>query len=245
MLFLNRQPVPSDAQGWDRVLVFVDGNSTIDVNPAAIDLNEENSYFRSVYIQTEGKWTITGIVGEFIEIESSSGLMEGIGHARIDVTKSASLNEQGYYPCFFDILLSNADGTQVRIPVYITINVPLTVNGNDKTLTITLDSENNYTELLAVVRDREWTLENVDTSKINVSPASGNGQYFPDFTSTLTVTKSLTLATTTATTTFQIVSLYQRVNVIVNIVLTITGEFVDPLPNEEGVTGTENLYLYL
>jgi hypothetical protein len=61
----------------------------------------------------------------------------------------------------------------------------------------------------------------------------------------MTVTKSPNLTTTTATAAFQIVSLYQRVNVVVNITLTITGEFVDPLDGEDGVTGTENLYLYI
>ena len=247
ILFLDRQPVPSDAQGWDRVLVFVDGNNTLAVNPAVIELNEGNNYFQSLIIQSEKQWRIEGVVEGVIDLESSTGQLEGIGIARIDATKTPALTAQGSYSCFFDILLSNADGTQVRVPVSITVNVPLRVNNKNagETLTINLNQANNYTELLTIIRDREWTLENVDMDTVNVSQTSGNGQILPDFTSTLTVTKSPHLMTTTATTTFQVVSLYQRINITVNITLTVTGEFVDPLPDEEGVIGTENLYLYL
>jgi hypothetical protein len=247
MLFLNRQPVPDDAQGWDRVLVFVDGSNSIAVSPPVIELNEENNYFQSLFIQGEGQWSISGVVDEFIQLESSSGQMEGVGSARIDVTKAPSLIAQGGYSCFFLITLADAEETTLTIPVYITVNVPLRVNNKNagETLTINLNQANSYTELLTIVRDREWTVENVDASKISVSPTSGNGAALPDFADILTVTKSPNLTTTTATTTFQVVSLYQRVNVTVNITLTITGEFVDPLFDEEGVTGTDNLYLYL
>jgi hypothetical protein len=247
ILFLNRQPAPEDAQGWDRGLVFVDGNNTITVHPPVIELNEENNYFQSLFIQGEGQWSIFGVVEEFIGLESSSGQMEGVGNARIDVTKATTLTAQGGYSCFFIITLANADSTEARVPVYITVNVPLRVNNKNagETLTINLNKANNYTELLTIIRDREWTTENVDTNIISVSPVSGNGAELPDFAGILTVTKSPNLTTTTAATTFQVVSLHQRVNVTVNVTLTITGEFVDPLPSEDGVTGTENLYLYL
>jgi hypothetical protein len=246
ILCLDREPVPSDAQGWDRVLVFVDGNGSISVHPSVINLNEENNYFQSLHIQGEGKWSISGVVDEFIRLDSSSGQMEGIGNARIDITKAPTLVAQGSYSCNLVITLANADGTEFRIPVYITVNVPLTVNnrGNGETLTINLNAANNYTQTLTIIRDREWTLENVDTSRISVTPTSGNGETLPNFSSTLTVTKSPNLATTTATTTFQIVSLYQRVNVTVNITLTITGQFVDPRPGVVGVIGTGNVYVY-
>jgi hypothetical protein len=246
MLHLNRQPTPEDAQGWDRVLVFVDGDGSLRVSPAAINLNEENNYFQSLYIEAEGKWTITGIVEEYIQLESSSGQMEGVGNARIDITKATSLTTRGEYSCFFVVSLTNVDGTEVRVPVYIVLNIPLRVNdrGNGETITINLNNANGYTQLLTIIRDREWILENVNTNIINVTPTSGNGSDLPDFTSTLTVTRSPLLAATTATTTFQIVSLFQRVNVTVNITITITGEWVDPRPGEEGVSGTSNIYLY-
>jgi len=247
MLHLNRQPTPDDARGWDRVLVFVDGDGSLRVSPAAINLNEENNYFQSLYIEAEGKWTISSVVAEFIQLESSSGQLEGVGNARIDITKAASLTTRGEYSCFFMVSLDNVDGTEIRVPVYITLNVTMRVNGrgNGETLTINLNNANDYTQLLTIIRDREWTLENVNTNIINVSPMSGNGSDLPDFTSTLTVTKSPSLTTTTATTTFQIVSLFQRVNVTVNITVTVTLGFVDPRPGEEGVTGASNLYLYL
>jgi len=95
--------------------------------------------------------------------------------------------------------------------------------------------------LLTIIRDREWTLENVNTNIINVSPMSGNGADLPDFASTPTVTRSPLMATTTATTTFQIVSLCQRVNVTVSITITITGEWVDPRPGEEGVRNSASV----
>ena len=247
MLFLNRQPEPSDAQGWDRVLVFVDGNNTIQVTPSAINLNEENNYFQSLYVQGEGKWSISGIVEEFIRLESSSGQQEGIGKARIDVTKAPTLTSQGGYSCHLTIKLANAEDTTITIPVYITVNIPLNVNGKgtEETLDINLNATNNYTQNLKIIRDREWMVENVDTGKIAVSPISGNGAELPDFADTLTLTKSPSLTTTTAMTTFQIVSLFQRVNVNVNITITMTGEWVDPRSGEEGVTGTASLYLYL
>ena len=241
MLFLNRRPIPSDAQGWDRVLVFIDGdaNSTVNIHPAAINLNEDNNYFQSLTIQIEGKWSIDGVIDEYIQLESSSGQMEGVGAARIDVTKNPSLTVQGEYSCSFDITFANAEGTAVRIPVYITVNVPLTVNDrqNNETLEITLQASNDYTEVLTILRDREWSVEDVDPGIINVTPVEGNGRNQPDFISTLTVTKSPDLITPTATTTFQIVSLFQRVNVKVNIMTAMTGEFIDPVP--------PNLYIYI
>jgi len=247
MLFLDRDPVPEDAQGWDRVLVFVDGTGTLRITPTIINLNEENNYFQSLSIQGEGKWSIFGVVEEFIRLESSSGQMEGVGHARIDITKAPTLTAQGSYSCFFVITLAGANGTEQRIPVYIDVNIPLQVNDkkSGETLTINLNAANNYTQALTIIRDREWSLENVETTKIAVSPTSGNGADLPDFASTLTITKSSSLTTTTATTTFQVVSLYQRVNVTVNITLTITGQFIDPLPGEAGVSGQSPLYLYL
>jgi len=246
MLHLNRQPTPDDARGWDRVLVFVDGDGSLRVHPAAIELNEENNYFQSLYIEAEGKWSISGVIAEYIQLDSSSGQLEGVGNARIDITKAVSLTTRGEYSCFFIVSLDNVDGTEIRVPVYIVLNVPLRVNnrGNGETLTINLNNANDYTQLLSIIRDREWTLENVNTNIINVSPMSGNGSDLPDFTSTLTVTKSPSLTTTTATTTFQIVSLYQRVNVTVNITVTVTLGFVDPRPGEAGATGNNPIYLY-
>ena len=247
MLHLNRQPTPADAQDWDRVLVFVDGNNTIQVTPPTIILNEENNYFQSLYIQGEGTWAVSGVFEEFIELEPSSGQLNGAGNARIDITKAPTLNSRGSYSCNLVVTLGNAEGTTVTIPVNIVVNVPLVVDdkGNGETITINLNTANNYTESLTIIRDREWLLENVESDIIAVSPTAGNGAELPNFTSTLTITKSPALQTSTGTTEFQIVSLFQRVNVIVNINVTITGEFVDPRPGEEGVTGSDNLYLYI
>jgi hypothetical protein len=247
ILFLDRAPVPEDMQGRDRVLVFVDGDESSILTPAAIILNEENNFFQSLSIETSLHWSIRNIDNEKIVIESSSGQMEGVGHARIDVSKIAALTAQGTHTCTFDILFTDAVDTVTTIPVTMVINVPLKVNDKkvNETLTINLTSANNYTEFLTIIRDREWFLENVDESVISVSPKEGNGSNLPEYKSILTVTKSPLLAKTTASTSFQVVSLFQRINVKITITLSITGEFVDPLDGEEGVTGTDNLYIYI
>jgi hypothetical protein len=223
MVHLNRQPTADDARLWDamgfdRVLVFVDGDGSLRINPAVIELNEENSYFQSLYIYAEGLWEIEDVIGEYIQLESSSGQMEGVGNARLDISKAPLLTAQGGYSCFFTVALASVDGSEIRIPVYINLNVPLTVNGmgNNGTLTINLNQSNNYTQLLTIIRDREWRLANVDTGKINVSPSGGNGQDLPGFASTITITKSPNLSATTATT-FQVVSSFQSVDVTVNL----------------------------
>jgi hypothetical protein len=155
MLHLNRQPIPEDARGWDRVLVFVDGNGSLRISPAAIELNEANNYFQSLYIEAEGKWSISGVIEEYIRLESSSGQLEGVGNARIDITKAPTLTIPGGYSCFFIVALAHADGTTIQVPVYITLNVPLKVNGKGtgETLSINLNKANNYTELLSIIRD--------------------------------------------------------------------------------------------
>jgi len=82
MLHLNRQPTPEDTRGWDRVLVFVDGDGSLRVSPATIELNEENNYFQSLYIEAEGKWSISGVIAEYIQLDSSSGQLEGVGNVK-------------------------------------------------------------------------------------------------------------------------------------------------------------------
>jgi len=229
------------------LLVLIDGGGGIDVSPTVVYLNEENNYHQSVYLMGEGAWSISGVT-EHINLTSSSGQLSGVGNARIDVTKTVSLVEQGGYSTFFTV--TNSNGTEIRVDVYITVSQPLTVNGtgNGGTINITLNQGNNYTETLTIIRDREWIVEGVDINKINVSPTSGNGAELPGFASTFTVTKSPLLTTTSATTYFDIVSGEQRVRVNITITLTITLEFVDPRfdVNEVGVTAaTENLYLYV
>jgi len=229
---------PNIAQGFDSVLVVVDGDGSMDIDPTVIHLTEENNYFQSLYMRGEGAWTIRGADASsniaYAHLDSSSGQMMGVGDVRIDVT--SLVTTPGEYTSSFVVVLSN--GTEITIPVTITVSQQLTVNGRTDSVTINLNAGNNYTETLSVVRDREWTVENVDTNKIIVTPTSGNGA------ATLTVTKSPNLSSSTATTTFQVVSFYQRVDVTVNITITATGRWLDPLPNEPGVIGTDSIYLY-
>jgi hypothetical protein len=255
MLFLDREPEPNDAQGWDRVLVFVDGSGAVSVNPMVIHLKEENSYFQSIYLTGEGAWSISGVSTGIITLDTSSGQMLGVGNARLDVERASTLTAPGEYSTSIVVTLGN--GTQVTIPVYITVSVLLTVDGvgHNSTRTITLNASNNYTQPLTIVRDREWTLENVDTNIITVTPTSGSGVTESPFATTLTVTKSPSLAaqlTAVSTdTTFYVVSLYQRVQVNVHIdipALVITLDFVAPRPGTTEVgapAGQDPLYLYV
>jgi len=248
MLFLDREPIPSDVQGWDRVLVLIDSDGGMSVSPTVIELTEENNSFQSLSIQGEGAWSISGVTDELIQLESSSGQMAGVGNARMDITKAAGLTGQGGYSTFFTV--TNSNGTEIRVDVYITVNRPMTVDGtgNGGTLNITLNQGNNYTQTLTILRDREWTAEGIDTNIINVTPTSGSGANMPDFISTLTVTKSpLLTAPGTTTTTLTVVSGYQTVYVTVTLIIPVTADWDDPISgnSEAGVTGTGNIYLYL
>ena len=63
MLFIEDESElnnPNIAQGFDQVLVIVDGDGSVDIDPTVIHLTEENNYFQSLYMRGEGAWTIRG-----------------------------------------------------------------------------------------------------------------------------------------------------------------------------------------
>ena len=273
MLCLDREPTQADAdmlqaEGWDAVLVCVDGDEAggrITVSQTDVYLNEDNNYFQSILLFGEGAWTISGVDEDCITVETSSGQNEGIGTARLDIEATQSLkNQPGSYNSFFMVTISSTSGETVRINVHIAVSVPLTVKDEENntqasdggTLTVNLNEGNGYTADLTIIRDRDWQVESVaNFDRIIVTPLSGDGN------STLTVTKSdspdlinTTTADITRTAVFRIVSFYQQVQVNVNITIppppppdppTLT--FVDPRPgtDEAGATGTDPIYLYV
>jgi len=256
MLFLDREPVSSDAQGWDKVLVFIEGDGGIDVSTMTVTLNEANNYFQSIYLTGDGAWTLSGGVEDWLDITSSSGQMEGVGGARIDFAKRSAFNTLGAFSCTVTITLANSSGEEKQILVNLVVSVPLKVQDetnsavNGETLNITLASP-SYTKNLMVIRDLEWHVENVNESLLAVSPTLGQG-VSPDFESTLTVTKSPFVkeqySPQTLSTTFQVVSLFQTVTVSVTLNISaadVTLEFVDPLSSEAGVAGTGAVYIYV
>ena len=352
MLHLDREPVPEDAQDWDRVLVFVDGKTRSTISPTVIVLFEENNFSQSLDIQTGGAWTISGIANSLIRVDKITGTgnaainvtkapslvepgiyfcsftvsitgavasetsiqvylfigsgsigtstvsptsitltesnnfsqtltiqsddewfvanvnteriqiasnqMQGVGNAPIEVKKAASLTASGDYTSAFAIIFPGTTGSAV-ILVDIVVSVPLAVRYNNttarhgETLTVNLTAPNYPPQYLYITRDRAWSLEEVDTSKITVSPTSGSGGTYEQSVS-ISKPSSLTVEGLVSTT-FRVVSgttgsgttgsADQYVEIIVNIIPQITGEFVDPRDGEVGVTGTAPVYIYI
>ena len=336
MLHLDRDPVLEDTQGWEQVLVFVDGKTRSTISPTVIVLFEENGFLHPLEIQTGGDWSITGVDNSLIRVSQTSGT----GNALINVTKAPSFNESGIHQTAFTITIAGASASETSIHVYlfmggggsdinqvsitlnevndysqplgipmagewqavgvneslirltnqmdgilitkaptltaignytsefaiiafdassvtivqvtIDVSLPLRVRyGNitarhGETITVNLNAPNYSAQYLSIIRDRAWSLTGVDASKITVSPTSGSGSTSEWDSETVSISKPPNLTVDTLiTTTFRIVSFTQFVDVIVNIIPQITGEFVDPRAGEVGATGTEPVYIYI
>jgi len=337
MLHLDRDPMPEDAQGWDRVLIFVDGKTRATISPTIIVLFEENNFSQSLYIQTGGEWSISGVDNSKFQVDQR----EGVGDARIIVTKVPAFTETGHHISEFAITVHGAVQSVTTIQVYlflcgaseivinhwyitldevngysesldipiagewtifgvtssliqvtpmsgaghgllaitktmatpgihsctfvlistlevaivhvsIDVTVPLEVwnsSGGSSVFsggTLTVDFTNPSYAYLTIIRDREWTLDGVDTGKIAVSPASGTGSPTDSYRSYATISKASSYQDPAGFTEFYIRSLTQWVKVIVNFGTPITGEFIDPPPGAVGVAAaSENIYLYL
>ena len=263
MLHLDRQPTPDDAQGFDRVLVFVDGDERKPVGgqfvfPLVIHLNEDNGYSYPLCIHTEHEWSISGVQTQFISIPQ----LTGTGDVRLNVGRNTSLGP-GTYETEFHVTINDGagDGDPVTVQVILVVSTPLQItnpsNGNtarhEGTIWIHLGTP-DFTQTLTLQRDREWTLEPIGTAlftdHISVTPSSGNSN------ATLTVTSILSPAATEQRRDswnpiiFRVVSYQQWVEVRVTYTIpaaNINGEFVDPRPGEDGVTGTEDdpVYIYI
>ena len=355
MLFLDREPVPEDAQDWDCVLVFVDGKTRSTITPTTLVLFEENDFFQSLHIQTGGEWSISDVDHSLIRVGSVSGTdstgtdRAGTGNAQINVTKAPSFNELGFHLSSFTISIAGAAVSETSIQVFlfmgggnvgtsdvspttitltesnnhsqtltiqseeewliagvdteriqivqgsmqgvgnaqievkkanaltasgdytsafavlfpgtagsavilveIIISIPLSVRYSSttakhgETLTVNLTAPNYSTQYLYITRDRAWSLEGVNSSKITVSPTSGNGSTYEWDSESVSISKPQGLTVEgLITTTFRVVSFSQYVDVIVNIIPQITGEFVDPRAGEVGATGTTPVYIYI
>jgi hypothetical protein len=251
--FVQGQFTEEDAEflaelDFDNILIYIEGNE-ISVNPTEVYLHEVNNYFQRILLLGDGHWTISDIDEDYFGVESSTGQLEGIGNAWLDITKVLSLTAPGEYSRFFTI--TTGTGLTITVNVHIDVSVPLSVNPT----TITLNEANNYTATVSVTRDRQWDVgAGTNPTYVIIAPMSGNGN------GEITVTKSPTLVNTstsqnrTETATFQVVSNYQTVTITVSIVIPAlppppppTLAFVDPRPgtDEVGATGTEPLYLYV
>jgi len=234
-----------------QVFLFMGGGSVgmSDVSPTTIRLTEANNFSQTLTIQSDEEWLIAGVDTERIQIDSGS--MQGVGNAQIEVKKATSLTASGDYASAFAVLFPETAGSAV-ILIEIVISIPLAVRHNSttakhgETLTVNLTAPNYSTQYLYITRDRAWSLEEVDTSKITVSPTSGNGSTYEWDSESVSISKPQDLTVEgLITTTFRVISFSQYVDVIVNIVPQITGEFVDPRTGEAGATGTGNVYIYI
>jgi len=254
ILCLDREPLPEDAEGWEQVLVFVDGKErdiTGDITSGKttmkkIVLDADNNYTHTVDIETEAEWNVVGVNTSWIQVTPASGASS----TTIEIRKASSLTATGNYQTAFAVL-DPTDEIIAVILVTVIVSVPLAVRHNNttarngETLTVTLTAPNYSPQYLYITRDQAWILEGVDTTKITVSPMSGNGAGQWD-SEVVSIAKAAGFnPTALTTTTFWVVSLTQRVQIIVNITPPITGEFVDPRPGEVGVTGQSDIYIYI
>jgi len=239
-----------------QVFLFIGGGSigTSDVSPTTIRLTETNNFSQMLTIQSDEEWLIAGVDMERIQIAPvglASGQVQGVGNAQIEVKKAASLTTSGDYTSAFAVLFPETAGSAV-ILVEIVISIPLAVRHSSttarhgETLTVNLTAPNYSTQYLYITRDRAWSLEGVDSNKITVSPTSGNGSTYEWDSESVSISKPQGLTVEgLITTTFRVVSFSQYVDVIVNIIPQITGEFVNPRTGEVGATGTAPVYIYI
>jgi hypothetical protein len=244
ILFKDSLPAIEDLQDFEKVLVFVTGKvkgGVNDVRQTEVLLNEENGYTEHLPLGRSG--------GDFTETDIDSARVRYLLEAEgIRITKADALTQPGIYQTVFALV--GEDWAEVFI-VTIVVTVPLSVQHgnttarNGETLTITLTAPNYSPQYLYVRGSRSWVLEGVEVGRITASPTSGSGFNNQWDSQAITISKPSALEVKEMiTTTFRVLAQTQWVDVVVNILPLITGEWVDPLPGEEGVAGTEAIYVY-
>ena len=170
ILFLGRNPVREDAQGWKEVLVFQDRATTLRVLPQPIVLNEENAYASNATVESNGHWSLYEFDLARIQctLGSSEPVTEGRGNDILHVRKSNTFLTFGLYDLvlLFSTDTSEEDAPYI-VPVVLDYAVPLTVSSQGKTaeadnplnglLMIEL-TENQRCAALDIVRDRYWRI---------------------------------------------------------------------------------------
>ena len=233
-----------------QVYLFIGGGSigTSIVSPTSITLDETNNHSQTLTIQSDEEWLLVGVNTEQI----TAGHMQGVGNAQIEIKKAASLTTSGNYSTAFAVLFPETAGSAI-ILVDIVVSVPLAVRYSSttarhgETLTVNLTAPNYSPQYLYITRDRAWSLEGVESNKITASPMSGTGRTNEWDSESVSLSKPSSLIVEgLVTTTFRIVSGSQYVEIIVNIIPQITGEFIAPKSGEAGVTDTTNpVYFYI
>ena len=253
ILFLDREPIPADAQDFDNVLVFIEGEIRKGgkVERIAVTLDEDNDYRQPIPIP-EG---VEGVDWYTIGLDTTRLTIDGT-----DIVKNSSFSTLGTYNNVFVIIVADAPGTTV-IDVTLVVTRRLEVrqwtaagtggsqvSGTDpayhgESTSLTTEDDNRFLRVYRVPLLTSSDLKNVDPSKITAELSGLQSDY-----RVITISKVSSLEVTVPiSTTFRIESLNQYVDVTVNLipVVPMTLEFVDPLSSEAGVAGTGAVYIYV
>ena len=243
--FIDRTPELEDLGQFDRVLFFVTGKikgGIGNIRRTEVLLNEENDY--------QDLHPAHRIVGVFEEAGyDTSRFRYSLDKDGITFSKSTQLSAPGTYETVFALI--GEDWAEIYV-VTIVITVPLRIThsgtnyGTNHThgQTATLDlTAANAPQRIRVYGNRPWTLEGVESDKINVSPLLGEGNdYYYD---TITLNPVGTI-TGPKQTTFRILAETRWVDVVVNLRPPLTFNFVNPREGEAGAPeGTDPVYIYL
>ena len=223
------------------VYIFIKGDSraAIEISYRQVLLDEENGYTQPLDIQIEGL-EIVGVNDALITLDETTW----------QVTKVPALITPGTYLCTFAVIDSSE---VVIVNVSVHVSIPLRVSyyryGEVSAVhgeTLTLDFTNSTSTSLTIIRDRQWTITSMDADKITATSMSGTGNTPDSYQSYTTISKASSYLEPTGITEFLIESGSQWVKVAVDFGSSLTGVFVAPQGNEEGVSDTDNpVYLYL
>ena len=176
MLFLDREPTPEDTEGWDNVLVFLEGDvgyrpipGESSISPTSVILFEENQFLQTLEIQSRESWSIS-------DVSPSIHVSQSAGSNQITVTKDSALTALGIHTCSFTVAIDGTVQTQKLIQVYVIIgNIGSAGTSSVTPIQVELNEANTYTQFLQIVSDVAWEIVAVDSSKIAVSQAEGSG----------------------------------------------------------------------
>ena len=237
-----------DMDGFERILCFhkgkMIGGGTANIRRTEVVLTEENDYTETHPLrELEGEYETIGLHTEWIKPPV-------LGDGTITIEKAANLTTPGTYKTAFGFF--GEDWAEIFV-VTIVVTVPLRVHYNSvdtthgKTVTVNLTAPNYSTQYLYVYGSRPWTLENVETAKITVSPLSGSGYNYEWDSAVIYISKPSALAVDEfMTTTFRIQAGTRWIDVVVNLHPPNTFHFVDPREDEPGApAGNEPVYIYL
>jgi hypothetical protein len=172
LLFLDREPTPEDAQDWDQVLIFLEGNvkyqpvsGESSISPTSVILFEENNFSQALEIQTMEPWSIS-------DVSPSIQVAQIPESNQIVVTKAPALTELGIHSCSFTVTLDGTIQTQKIVQVYVIIGG---MSRDFNIITIDLDEDHGYSQPLDIPVEGAWKSVGVNSAWITGVPNQGTG----------------------------------------------------------------------